>query len=1368
MELFDGFAHLIFRVMVNTVMLPLRNQAFASTRKAKISDTEKEALGSGSIGFEREILSGQPDWRKLLDMPAPSLTPDEQAFLDGPVETLCEMLDDWKIRTELKDLPPEAWEYMKKHGFFGMIIPKEYKGLGFSARAHSEVIQKLASRSTTACVTAMVPNSLGPAELLIRYGTQEQKDFYLPRLARGEEIPSFALTEPDAGSDASSMTSRGVVCMRDGQLGILLNWDKRYITLSPITTLLGIAFKLQDPDGLLSDKQDWGITLALVPASTPGVTHGKRHNPLGIPFQNGPTQGKDVWISIDQIIGGREYAGQGWRMLMECLSVGRCISLPALSVGSAKLVTRMAGAYSRSRKQFKVNIGQFEGIEELIARMAGTTYMMEAARMVTLQMLDRGEHPTILSAVLKYHMTECGRKIVNDGMDILGGKAICEGPGNLIAALYHGIPIGITVEGANILTRNMIIFGQGSVRSHPYLLQEIEAARLPDAKEAKRKFSDLMARHVQMSTQNGINSVIYGIFDGHFSKIPEQYHKEQKRYYRHINRLSAAYATVADLTLMLLGDSVKRKERISALLGDTLSYLFLASCVLRHFNAQGQLPEDLPMMHWACQHMLHLAEDSMDKLLLNFPNKIMGALLRPVIFPKGRRYAMPSHRLDRKVAKAALNPGECRDRLTTGIYLPTSTREPLAQMERAMLTIAEAEPIEAMLRQAKKEGRLTASTPEEIMKEALENGVLSREGAETLRRAEALRQLVIQVDDFDPDLTLEIEPLALTDRDCLKSVYPTGTRWNMDIPRMDMIQFIQDSLNRYKNNPCIDFLGKKYSYKEVDELIQKAAAGLQANGIQKGDRVGLYMPNSPYYPILFFATLKIGAIAVNFCPMNTLTELRNQATDCGAKMLVTLDLKDMFDNALALQKEGVLEQLLVCKMDEALPFLKAQAYRLLKSSQIAKINDEDRLAHGSKKAAIVMFRDLINHQKTCMPVELSPDDVAVLQYTGGTTGTPKGAMLTHYNLVANTLQIEEFFKASSDKPNSPALMKPGAERILASIPYFHVFGMTVTMITGMRVGGELIILPNPRDMKETMKVFQEKKPTMFPAVPRLLQAISESPKGKNTDLSCLETVISGGAALPGNLRDSFEGCTGKSGLLKQGYGLTETSPVVSSNPPYGLNKPGSVGLPMPNTQIRITDPDNPECTLCIGEVGEICISGPQVMKGYYNRPQETAEVLHDGWLRTGDLGYLDEDYYLHIVDRKKRLILVNGFNVYPNQIETAIAMHPSVAECLVISVPDIRSGEAAKAFIRLKADAVDKPSAKEMRLFLKDHLSRIELPKYFEFVSEEILKTAVGKPDWRRMQEMDRLNHVEYGGELPEELAGREFTEHDFSQEQAS
>ena len=685
--MFEPIVHGFYKLLVHTVLLPIRNQAFAGTRKAKISDTEKEALSSGSVGFEREILSGSPDWKKLNDIPAPALTDEEQEFLDGPVEELCAMLDDWEIRNELKDLPPEVWAFMKRHRFFGMIIPTEYDGLGFSARGHSDVVMKLASRSTTACVTAMVPNSLGPAELLMRYGTEEQKNYYLPRLARGEEVPSFALSEPNAGSDASGMTSSGVVCERDGQLGIRLNWDKRYITLSPVTTLLGIAFKLLDPDGLLGDKKNLGITLALVPADLPGVVTGRRHNPMGVPFQNGPTTGKDVWVPLDNIIGGKEYAGQGWRMLMECLSVGRSTSLPALSTGSAKLVCRIAGAYSRIRRQFRVSINQFEGIEELLARMAGTTYMMEATRQVTLQMLDRGEHPTIISAILKYHMTEAGRRIVNDGIDILGGKAICEGPENLMAGLYHGIPIGITVEGANILTRNMIIFGQASVRSHPFILLEMEAARQPDEKKARREFSDLMARHVRMSVTNTMASMVYGLTDGFLSRTPKA-SKEQQKYYRHINRLCAAYATMADMTLMLLGDSVKRRERISALLGDTMSYLYLASCTLWYYGIENCREEDRPLMDWACQSMLYEAEASLDRLLDNFPSQIMAFGLRLVVFPRGRRFKQPSHRLDRKVAKAIVAPGQVRNRLTQGIYVPDSEDDPLGLLERYRRPVA--------------------------------------------------------------------------------------------------------------------------------------------------------------------------------------------------------------------------------------------------------------------------------------------------------------------------------------------------------------------------------------------------------------------------------------------------------------------------------------------------------------------------------------------------------------------------------------------------------------------------------------------------------------------------------------------------------
>lgn len=1358
MSLYDQLVHCFYKAVVHSVMLPLRNQAFESTRQAKISETEKEALASGSVGFEGELLGGRPDWKKLLDMPVPGLTDAERAFLDGPVEELCAMLDDWQIRNELKDLPPEAWAFMKKHGFFGMIIPTEYGGLGFSARGHSEVVLKLSSRSTTASVTAMVPNSLGPAELLIRYGTDEQKQYYLPRLARGEEIPSFALTEPDAGSDASSMTASGVVCERDGKLGIRLNWNKRYITLAPITTLLGLAFKLKDPDGLLGNKKDLGITLALIPAETPGVEIGKRHNPLGIPFMNGPTHGRDVWIPVEQIIGGREYAGQGWRMLMECLSVGRCVSLPALSTGSAKFVSRITGAYSRVRKQFKLPIGQFEGVEELLARMAGMTYLMDGTRIATLQMLDRGEHPTILSAILKYHLTENGRKIVNDGMDILGGKAICEGPGNLISPLYHGIPIGITVEGANILTRNMIIFGQASVRSHPYILKEMEAAKLEDKAEARRRFSDLMARHVRHSVRNTFNSFFYGLTDGVISRVPHC-SKEQKKYYRHINRLSAAYGTIADFTLMLLGPAVKRKERISALLGDIMSHLYLASCALRHFDTQGRKKEDLPLMHWACQYSLHQAEESLHRLLQNFPNPWMGMMMRVITMPLGRRFGAPSHRLERKVAQTIFNAGEVRDRLTEGIFLPKAQSEPLARLEEAFHAVIKAEPLELKIREARREGKLAASTPEALLKEAVEKNVLKPEEAEHLMAAEALRREVLSVDDFEPDF-FGLDPaelpeprLAVADGNTLKDVYPLGTDWNVAIPEMNLSQFLDEAIARYANHPCIDFMGKKYNYRDLDSMIERAAAGLQKHGVKPGTKVGLYMPNTPYYPVMFFAVLRAGGTVVNFCPMHTAAELAVQARDSGTRMLVTLDLKDLFGKAATLQEDGLLDHIVTCRMEDALPFFKAQAYRLVRGSQIAR---PEELEH----EGLLWFKDLLNSGHRLERVDAAPDDIAVLQYTGGTSGTPKGAMLTHRNLVSNVCQILEYFKASGDKPSAESLLKPGKERVLATIPYFHVFGMTVTMITSLRLGGELLILPDPRNTQEALKTIHEKKPTLFPAVPRLLQSICENPKVKNFDLSKLETVISGGAALPHNLNDAFESVTHKSGLIKQGYGLTETAPVASSNPPYGKNKPESVGLPIPGTSIRIAHPDHPEQTLRIGEVGEILIKGPQIMAGYYNREQETAEVMHEGWLRTGDLGYLDEDYYLHIMDRKKRLILVNGFNVYPTQIEAALSKHPAVAESIVISVPDTRSGEAAKAFIRLKKNGQTLPTADDLRAFLSETLSRIELPKHIEFIDAEIPKTAVGKPDWRTLQEQERLKYLEYGEDL--------MISDDFPMEQAS
>ncbi|MEM0950596.1 MAG: acyl-CoA dehydrogenase [Cyanobacteria bacterium P01_H01_bin.74] len=1335
----NTLSHFLFKTLVLTGMRPLRDQAFNSTRNAKISKTENEALDAGSVGYEQEIIAGSPQWEKLLNMPTPALTREEEAFIDGPVETLCAMLDDWEIRTQTHDLPAEVWQFMKDAGFFALIIPKAYGGLAFSARAHSDIILKLASRSATACVTAMVPNSLGPAELLAVYGTPEQKSYYLPRLARGEEIPAFGLTETNAGSDASSMTSAGTVCKKDGVLGILLNWDKRYITLSPIATLIGIAFKLSDPDHLLGDEDDLGITLALIPASSPGVEIGRRHNPLGVPFQNGPTSGKDVWVPINAIIGGKEYAGQGWRMLMECLSVGRCISLPALSVGSAKLVTQMVTAYSRVRQQFKLAISQFEGIEEMIARIAGHTYLMEAARVATLQMLDRGEHPTILSAVMKYHTTEMARTILNDGMDVLGGKAICEGPDNLMAALYHAIPIGITVEGANILTRNLIIFGQGSVRSHPYLLKELRAAKLEDRKAAKAAFTKLMAFHVADSTRNGFNSVLFGLTDGHLSNTPACSATEYK-YFRQINRLCAAYATMADITLMLLGDGVKRKERISALLGDTMSYLYLSSCALRHFRIEGSREEDKPLMQWSCEYLLFKAEDSLATLIHNFPLPSALQWANPflylLVFPKGRRFNQANHRLDKAVVNAVMKNPETRARLTSGVYQPQNTDEPLAVMEAAFSAVVHADTTLKTLRQQKKAGNLAGDSPEAWVNDALEKGLITEEQKQQLATAEQLRQRVIRVDDFNLNLDPVEKKTALANGKTLRNQYPLGTPWQINIPRQTLVDVLNKSVAHFGKLNAIDSMGKKYTYEELGDLVHKVAAGLQHLGVRKGDKVALFMPNTPYYTIFFFAIVKAGAVVVNVCPVLTTPEVKEQLEDSETKVLVTLNLKNTFEKADALGKAKVVEHVVVCPMSEVLPFLKAQAFRFLRKDSVVNL---DKLSTDeAENKHLVTYKAVVNSRTPYCPQKISPDDLAALQYTGGTTGSPKGAMLTHYNLLANVYQIEHYFLESANKPKTDALLAQGNERVLGNIPFFHIFGLTVAMLCTVKMGNECIILPDPRNTKDTLKAIHEKKPTLFPAVPRLLQSLKENPKVHQYDLSSLTTVISGGAALPEQLKQAFEALAKTPGLIKEGYGLTEASPVIACNPAYGNNKVNSVGLPLPKTQIKIVDAENPNKTLQLGEVGEICIQGPQVMLGYYKQSAETAEVIIDGWLHTGDLGYMDDTYYIHITDRKKRLILVNGLNVYPTQVEAAIHRHPAVEECLVISVPDPRSGEAAKAFVRLKTGLGAYPSAEDMIRFLAKDLSRIEIPKHLVFVTEELPKTSVGKPDWKTLQDRER------------------------------
>lgn len=723
----------------------------------QISQTEQEALDAGTVWWEGALFSGKPDWNQLLAYPKPELTPEEKAFLNGPVEQLCAMLDEWHITHERHDLPPHVWQFIRENRFFSLIIPKEYGGLGFSALAHSEVVMKISSRSNTAAVTVMVPNSLGPAELLLHYGTEEQKDHYLPRLANGSEIPCFALTGPDAGSDAGSIPDTGIVCrgVFDGQpdvLGIRINWEKRYITLGPVATLLGLAFRLYDPDGLLGNEKEIGITLALIPTSTLGIQIGRRHYPLNGVFQNGPNSGKDVFIPMDWVIGGQDKVGQGWRMLMNSLSVGRSISLPATSVGAAKLSAWSSGAYGRVRVQFKLPIGYFEGVEEALARIAGNTYMMDAARIMTAGAVDLGEKPSVISAIVKYHLTERSRQIINDAMDIHGGKGICLGPSNYLARTYQQTPVGITVEGANILTRNMIIFGQGAIRAHPFTLREIDAAWDQDKKRGLRTFDEALTGHIVFTFRNAFHSLIYGFSTRLVKDIPQNVTHETVNYYRQLTRFSAAFALLTDIAMLKLGGALKRRERLSARLGDILSMMYLCSATLKRFEDDGRPAADLPLLHWSVQDALYRTQQAFHEFLLNFPvSRTTRGLLRFIVFPRGMRCLPPADSLSHEVARLILTPGEVRDRLTAGIYLPEQDNEPLALLKKALACTIDCEPIEARLRQAVKDKAITAHEHEQI-NQALAQGIITSKEAASLEQMKTLRRRVIMVDDFPADL----------------------------------------------------------------------------------------------------------------------------------------------------------------------------------------------------------------------------------------------------------------------------------------------------------------------------------------------------------------------------------------------------------------------------------------------------------------------------------------------------------------------------------------------------------------------------------------------------------------------------------------
>ncbi|WP_316364487.1 acyl-CoA dehydrogenase [Candidatus Thiodiazotropha sp. CDECU1] len=715
-----------------------------------MSTTEQEALNAGSVWWDGELFSGQPDWSKLLRQPQCHLTAREEDFLQGPVQTLCDMLDDWHITYERRDLPPEVWQFIKQSGFFGMIIPQTYGGLGFSAYAHSQVVLKIASRSITAAVTVMVPNSLGPAKLLLQYGTDEQKINYLERLATGEEVPCFALTNPHAGSDAGAIPDIGQVTYGDFAgsqvLGIRLNWEKRYITLAPVATLIGLAFKLEDPQHLLSDNPQPGITLALIPRNTPGVEIGSRHMPLDIPFQNGPIEGRDVFIPLSWVIGGSDGVGKGWQMLMDSLSEGRGISLPALSTAAAMGASRYTGAYAAVRTQFGQPIGHFEGVEEALARIGGLTYQMDAARKLTLGALDSGETPSVISAIIKYHLTERYRQAINDAMDIQGGSGICLGPDNLIGRGYQAIPIAITVEGANILTRSMIIFGQGAIRAHPYILKEFEAAENPDPEIALTRFDEALFSHIGFVVTNLARTLWFGITHGRLSASPKS--GACKPYFQRLNWMAASFALTADAALMTLGGSLKRKERLSARLGDLLSNLYIASACLKRYIEEGERQDDLPLMRWALDDSLYRFQHALRGLLRNMPFRPLAWLLRLVVFPTGLPFHKPTDSLDHQVARTLLSPSETRDRLTQGIYITEDQQQRAGQLEQALFAVNAAAPHEKTLRRAKRAGQLKSRDIRNLIAEAVSLGILSESEKVALEEADRLRRQVIQVNTF--------------------------------------------------------------------------------------------------------------------------------------------------------------------------------------------------------------------------------------------------------------------------------------------------------------------------------------------------------------------------------------------------------------------------------------------------------------------------------------------------------------------------------------------------------------------------------------------------------------------------------------------
>ena len=739
---------------------PLRRQLVSfrlvktlSRRGPRIGDTERIALEAGTVWWDGELFSGKPNWRRLLDFAVRPLSEQERTFLAGPVETLCQMINDWDI-AQRRDLSPDTWRFLKEGGFFGMIIPERYGGKGFSAIGHSAVVTKIASRSTVAAVTVMVPNSLGPAELLLHYGTNEQRDHYLPRLANGTDLPCFALTGPEAGSDAAATQSSGHIMMGtyEGEevLGIRLNWRKRYITLAPVATVIGLAFRLYDPDHFLGEPEDLGITCALLPHDLDGIQIGQRHDPMGIAFMNGPTVGRDVFVPLGFVIGGRDGIGKGWRMLMESLAAGRCISLPAMSVAAAQLSTRVVGAYGTVREQFDTPIGRFEGVEEPLARIGGYTYWMSAARRLSCGAVDAGESPSVVSAIIKAYLTEGMRKVLIDAMDIRAGSGIMRGPRNVLSRSYTAVPIAITVEGANILTRSMIIYGQGAIRSHPFVQAEMESLASGDGVG----FDAAFFAHISFFFTNLVRALLTGLTGARLVASPGD--ATTRKYYQRLTRMSSAFALTSDVCMLLLGGKLKRKEKLSGRLGDVLAWMYLASSALKQFEDDARRESDRVLVAWSCEHALSEIQTALLGLFRNLPIGWVGRLLGVLVFPLGARFAPPSDQLGSLVARGLLEDRQARRVLTQDIYVPDKDEAGLGRLETALEKAVDALKVEAKLRDAVRAGLIDHAPGDLLAGNGLEAGLISAAEMRQLEDANEIRDEVIQVDAFDPDVYVEL------------------------------------------------------------------------------------------------------------------------------------------------------------------------------------------------------------------------------------------------------------------------------------------------------------------------------------------------------------------------------------------------------------------------------------------------------------------------------------------------------------------------------------------------------------------------------------------------------------------------------------